>query len=77
MNNNITLLSIAVALIANAFFILKIQKKGDEDMAIIYATLIIRGKKDFSEVPERLKAQVKQILIDLELGYLAEEKAGE
>lgn len=35
-------------------------------MAIIYATLIIKGKKTFAEVPERIKEQVRQVLIDLE-----------
>ena len=41
-------------------------------MAIIYATLIIKGKKDFADVPDRIKEQVKQVLIDLDLGELAE-----
>ena len=41
-------------------------------MAIIYATLIVKGKKEFSEVPARIKEQVKQVLIDLDLGDLAE-----
>lgn len=35
-------------------------------MAIIYATLIVKGKKTFSQVPNLIKEQVKQILIDLE-----------
>lgn len=35
-------------------------------MAIIYATLIVKGKKEFSEVPEKIKEQVRQVLIDLE-----------
>ena len=42
-------------------------------MAIIYATLIIKGKKTIHDVPERIKEQVKEILIDLDCGYLAEE----
>ena len=42
-------------------------------MAIIYATLIINGKKNYSDVPARLKDQVKQVLIDLELEELIEE----
>ena len=42
-------------------------------MAIIYATLIIKGKKTFQQVPDRIKEQVKEILIDLDCGYLAEE----
>ena len=35
-------------------------------MAIIYATLIIKGKKTYAQVPEKIKPQVKQVLIDLE-----------
>lgn len=41
-------------------------------MAVIYATLIVKGKKTFAQVPDLLKPQVKQILIDLELPELAE-----
>lgn len=42
-------------------------------MAIIYATLIIKGKKNFADVPARIKEQVKQVLIDLECEELATE----
>ena len=42
------------------------------EMAVIYATLIIKGKKNFADVPERIKEQVKQVLIDLDLAELAE-----
>ena len=41
-------------------------------MAVIYATLIIKGKKTFADVPAVLKDKVKEILIDLELPELAE-----
>ena len=41
-------------------------------MAVIYATLIVKGKKTFAEVPEVIKEKVKQILIDLEVLELAE-----
>lgn len=41
-------------------------------MAVIYATLIIKGKKTYAQVPERIKEQVKQVLIDLDLSELAE-----
>lgn len=41
------------------------------DMAVIYATLIVKGKKTFDQVPEKLKDQVKQILLDLEREELA------
>ena len=35
-------------------------------MAVVYATLIIKGKKTFADVPERLKEKVKEVLIDLD-----------
>ena len=41
-------------------------------MAVIYATLIVKSKKAYKDVPELLKVQVKQILIDLEVPELAE-----
>lgn len=41
-------------------------------MAVIYATLIVKGKKKIEEVPERIREQVKQILIDLDVPELAE-----
>ena len=42
-------------------------------MAMVYATLIIKGKKKFSAVPPTLKEEVRQILIDLDCEYLIEE----
>lgn len=41
-------------------------------MAVIYATLIVKGKKVFADVPEKIKEKVKEILIDLEVPELAE-----
>lgn len=46
--------------------------KDVRDMAIVYATLIIKGKKAYVDVPEKLKSQVKEVLDDLELSELAE-----
>ena len=43
-------------------------------MAIIYATLIVNCKKNFSQVPDRIKDQVRQVLKDLELEELINEK---
>ena len=55
------------------FFILqKICRKEVETMAVIYATLIVKGKKTFDQVPERLQAQVREILVDLEVPEFAE-----
>ncbi len=42
------------------------------DVAVIYATLIVKGKKTFKQVPERLQEQVREILTDLEVPELAE-----
>lgn len=42
-------------------------------MVPIYVALIMKGKRKFSEVPEPLKAKVKEMLIDLELEDLIKE----
>ena len=49
------------------------QIKGVADMAIIYAYLIIKGKKTLADVPAKLKDQVKQCLVDLDCPDLATE----
>lgn len=54
------------------FIYLKIFRKEAETMAVIYATLIVKGKKSIADVPERIRGQVKGILIDLEVPELAE-----
>lgn len=48
-------------------------RKVVEDMAIIYAQLIIKGKRTFESVPALVKPQVKEILTDMELPELATE----
>lgn len=54
-------------------FIIKILFRNDvEFMAVIYATLIIKGKKTFADVPEKIKDKVKEVLIDLDCPELAE-----
>ena len=54
------------------FLITILLGKEVRDMAVVYATLIIKGKKKFSDVPDRIKDQVKEVLIDLDCGDLAE-----
>lgn len=49
-----------------------IFRKEVNTMAVIYATLIVKGKKVFADVPEKIKEKVKEILIDLEVPELAE-----
>ena len=41
--------------------------KGEKRYAIVYATLIIKGKKTLEQVPAILREQVEQILEDLEV----------
>nr|WP_270606774.1 CD1375 family protein [Coprococcus sp. LG100-32] len=47
-------------------------RKDVKQMAVVYATLIIKGKKTFAEVPDRIKDKVKEVLIDLDCPELAE-----
>ncbi|MGO5112259.1 CD1375 family protein [Oscillospiraceae bacterium LCP25S3_E10] len=42
-------------------------------MAMIYVSLIVKGKKTYSQVPAKLKQEVKQILIDIDCANLVEE----
>ena len=48
-------------------------RKDVDSMAVVYATLIIKGKKTFADVPARIKEQVKEVLIDLDCSDLATE----
>lgn len=54
-------------------FLLWLNKKEVYDMAVIYVTLIVKGKRTYASVPSVLKEQVKEMLIDLELGDLVTE----
>lgn len=47
-------------------------RKEVREKAVVYATLIVKGKKTFAQVPDRIKEQVKQVLIDLDCADLAE-----
>lgn len=42
-------------------------------MAVIYATLIVKGKRTYKSVPAKLKNEVREILISLECENLVEE----
>lgn len=48
-----------------------LYRKEVNEMAVIYATLIVKGRKTFADVPDRIKEQVKQVLINLDCGDLA------
>ncbi len=55
-------------------FILKILlRKEAKVMAVVYATLIIKGKKTLAQVPAIIKPQVIEILKDLEVDIETEE----
>lgn len=41
-------------------------------MEKVYADLIIKGKKSFKDVPEKIKEQVKEILINLDYTNLVQ-----
>lgn len=52
--------------------LLIMKGKGVLDVAVVYATLIVKGKKTFADVPDKLKEQVKEILIALDCPEMAE-----
>ena len=54
------------------WFIYILPGKKVKEMAVIYATLIVKGKKTIADVPVKIRAQVQEILIDLDLPELAE-----
>ena len=60
--------------IEGVWTVCQIQKMQEEkDMAVIYATLIIKGLRMYASVPEVLKPKVKEILEQLELNDLITE----
>lgn len=48
-------------------FLLFLMRKEVGDMAVVYATLIIKGVKIIDDVPEIILEQVKQVLKKLEV----------
>lgn len=48
-------------------------RKEVRDMAVIYATLITRGVKEYKQVPSLIKDEVAQVLRDLDAAYLIKE----
>lgn len=38
-----------------------------QTMAVVYATLIVKGKKTIDQVPALIREQVREILADLEV----------
>ena len=70
MKNKVLIL----ALLIGAFFMQKILRKGGENMDVVYATLIIYGKRTFAQVPMCLKERTKKCLEDLGMGELVKEE---
>lgn len=56
------------------YIILLLFGKVDFDMSVVYVSLIIKGKRTFSSIPNALKEEVRQMLYDLELDYLIDEE---
>ncbi len=54
-------------------FRLLFGKEGDTMVALLWANQILAGKKDYADVPARLKADVREILIDAGKGDLVTE----
>ena len=49
------------------FLLTILCRKEVADMAVVYATLIVKGKKTLDQVPPRIKSQVEEILRVLEV----------
>lgn len=49
------------------FLLTILRGKEVADMAVVYATLIVKGKKTLDQVPALIKPQVEEILKDLEV----------
>lgn len=39
-------------------------------MALVYCALILKGKKTFAQVPDKIKEQVREALIDMDCEHL-------
>lgn len=46
----------------------------EADMALVYATLIIKGYKKYTDVPMLIRDRVKEALIELECEHLVIEE---
>jgi hypothetical protein len=55
-----------------ALFLLRLILGGGNEMAVIYATLIVKGYKTICDVPKLIRNDVRQVLIQLDAGHLAE-----
>lgn len=53
-------------------FVLKYIFGGEVEMAMVYVLLLVKGLKQYKDIPMLLREQVNQLLIDMELEYLIE-----
>lgn len=70
MNFNILLIILVILIISLALYN---NCKEEREMAVVYATLIIKGKRTFHSIPTTVKRQVADILIDMEMEELIDE----
>lgn len=70
----ITCALLCAAALVGHYVLYKFGRKEDEDMAEVYATLIIKGVKTYAQVPAVIKPKVKDVLIALDLGELVTEE---
>lgn len=54
-------------------YLIFLRRKEVEQMAVIYVALVVKGKRTYDSVPDPVKPQVKELLIDLELTELVTE----
>jgi len=54
-------------------YLIFMRRKEVNAMAVIYVALIVKGKRTYDSVPDLIKPQVKDMLIDLELADLITE----
>lgn len=55
-------------------YLILLRDKEVRKMAVIYVALIIKGKRTYASVPEVIKPQVRELLIDFELEDLIVEE---
>lgn len=63
----------AVSIRVQLFLLQVIMGGGEIMMAMFFAQRVILGKTTFADVPEKLKAQVRELLEDAGLPELAQE----
>lgn len=60
-------------MILDILLYLILKREGVYDMAIVYALLIVKGRKVYSDVPAKLRDKVLEVLTDMEVPELAVE----